>query len=65
LRIGFRGEYLVTEEWIKLHKELNDLYSSPNIFRVIKSIRMIWAQHVKKWGQGEAHTAFRWRNLRE
>jgi len=31
----------VTEEWRKLHnKELNDLYSLPNIIRVIKSIRM-------------------------
>ena len=31
----------VTEGWRKLHKEeLNDLYSSPNIVRVIKSRRM-------------------------
>jgi hypothetical protein len=31
----------VTEEWRKLHyKELNDLYSSPTIVRVIKSRRM-------------------------
>jgi hypothetical protein len=31
----------VTGEWKKLHKqELNDLYSSSNIFRVIKSKRM-------------------------
>jgi hypothetical protein len=33
----------------KLHdKELNDLYSSPNIIRVIKSRRMIWAVHVTR-----------------
>jgi hypothetical protein len=30
-----------TGEWRRLHnKELNDLYSSPNIIRVIKSRRM-------------------------
>jgi len=34
----------VTEEWIKLHnEELNDLYCSPNIVRVMNSRRMRWA----------------------
>jgi hypothetical protein len=34
----------VTAEWRKLHnEELNDLYSSPNIIRVMKSRRIIWA----------------------
>jgi len=37
----------VTGEWMRLYnEELNDLYSSPNIVRVIKSIRMRWAGHV-------------------
>ena len=37
----------VTGELMRLHnEELNDLYSSPNIVRVIKSRRMRWAGHV-------------------
>ena len=39
----------VTGEWIKLHnEELNDLYSSPNTVRVMKSRRMRWAGHVAR-----------------
>jgi len=39
----------VTGEWRRLHnKELNDLYSSPNTVRVIKSRRMRWAGHVAR-----------------
>jgi hypothetical protein len=37
----------VTGEWRKLHQEeLNDLYSSLNIVRVIRSKRMRWAGHI-------------------
>ena len=36
-----------TGEWRKLHnEELIDLYSLPNIVRVVKSRRMRWAGHV-------------------
>ena len=39
----------ITGEWRKLHnEEPNDLYCSPNIFRVIKSKRMRWAGHVAR-----------------
>jgi len=44
----------VTGEWRKLHnEELNDMYCSPNIVRVIKSWRMRWAGHVASmWERG-------------
>jgi hypothetical protein len=43
----------VTGEWGRLHnEELNDLYSSPNIIRVIKSRRLRWAGNVACMGEG-------------
>jgi hypothetical protein len=42
----------VTVEWRKLHnEELNDLYSLPNIVRVVKSRRMRWAGYVARMGE--------------
>jgi len=46
----------VTGEWRKLHNdELDDLYSAPNIVRIIKLRRMRWAGHVACMGGGEGH----------
>ena len=44
----------VTGEWRRLHnEELNNLYSSPIIVRVIKSKRMRYAGHVARMGVEE------------
>ena len=56
----------VTGEWRELHnEELNDLYFSPNVIRVIKSRRMRWAGHVTRMGRGKVYTEFWWGKLRE
>ena len=42
----------VTGEWRKLHnEELNDLYCSPYIVRVMQSRRMRWVEHVTRMGK--------------
>jgi hypothetical protein len=44
----------VTGMWRKLHnEEINDLYCSPNIVRVVKWGRVRWAGHVARMGGGE------------
>jgi hypothetical protein len=50
--------------WRKLHNdELHSLYSSSNIFRVIKSRRMRWAGHVAHMGEGRGvYRVFVWRS---
>jgi hypothetical protein len=56
-----------TGEWTTLHNEdLYDLYSSPNIIRVIKSRRMRWVGYAVPMGEGrgEVHTGFWWGNLK-
>jgi len=43
----------VTGEWRKLdNEELRDLYSLPNIVRMVKSRGMRWAGHVVRMGEG-------------
>jgi hypothetical protein len=47
-------------EWRRLHKELNDLYSSPTVIWVIKSRWLMACM-----GRGEVHIGFWWGNKRE
>jgi len=56
----------VTGEWRRMHnEELNYLYSSPNIVRVIKSLRMRWARHVARMGEERGCIGSWWGNQRE
>jgi hypothetical protein len=56
----------VTGEWRKLHnEELNDLYLSPNVIRVIKSRRMGWVWHIAPMGERRGAYRVWWRNLRD
>jgi hypothetical protein len=42
----------VTGGWRKLHnEELRNMYSSPNIIRMIKSRKIKWAGHVARMGE--------------
>jgi hypothetical protein len=42
----------VTGEWRRLHnEELNELYSTPNVIRVVKSRRKRWAGRVARMGR--------------
>ena len=56
----------MTGEWRKLrNEELNDLYSLPNIVRVVKSRRMSWAGHVTLMGKIYVFTGCWWGSLRD
>ena len=56
----------VTGEWRRLHnEELNDLYCSPNIVRVIKSRRMSWVGHMARMGEETGCIGSWWGNRRE
>jgi hypothetical protein len=59
LRTIFGPKWEEDGSWRNLHNdELHNLYSSPNIVRVIKSRRMRWAGHVACMGRADMHTRF-------
>ena len=62
---GPRSEEVTGERWRLHSEELNDLYSSPNIVRVIKSRRMRWAEHVVRMGEERGCIGSWWGNRRE
>jgi hypothetical protein len=52
--------------WRELHnEELHNLYSSPNIIRMIKSRRKRWRRHVARMGRRGMHTEFWWESQKE
>jgi hypothetical protein len=56
----------VTEDLKKLHnEELHNLYSSPNLIRMIKSRRMRWAGYVARMGELEMHIGYWWRSQKK
>ena len=56
----------VTGEWRRLHnEEVNNLYTSPNIVRVIKSRIMRWTGHVARRGEERGCIGSWWGNRRE
>jgi hypothetical protein len=51
----------MTGNWRKLHnEELHNLYSSPGIIRMIKSMWMRRAGHIARMGRRGIHTGFGW-----
>jgi hypothetical protein len=56
----------VTGDWRKLHnEELHNLYSSPNVIRMIKLRRMRWAGHEAQMGRRGMHIGYRLESQKE
>jgi hypothetical protein len=65
-RIFGSKRYEVMGRLRKLHNEkLHNLYSSPNIIKMIKSRRMRGARHVPRIGRREMHVRYWWESQKE
>jgi hypothetical protein len=52
--------------WRKLRNdELHNLYSSPNVIRMMKSRKIRWAGHVARMGRRAMHIRFWWESQNE
>jgi hypothetical protein len=57
---------IIMGDWRKLHnEELHNLYSSPNIIRMIKSRRMRWAGYVARMGRRGMHIGYWWESQKK
>jgi hypothetical protein len=53
----------VTGSWRKLHnEELNNLYSSPSIIRMIKTRRIKWVGHVARMRRRGIYIGYKWKS---
>jgi hypothetical protein len=56
----------MTGDWRKLHnEELHNLYSSPGIIRMMKSIRLEWGGHVARMVKRRMHMGYWWESEKE
>ena len=60
-----RRDEVTGEWWTFYNEELNDLYYSPSIVRVIKPRRMRWAGHMARMGEERGVIGSCWGNRRE
>jgi hypothetical protein len=63
---GPKRDEVATGDWRELHKEeLHNLYSSPNIIRMIKTRRIRWAGHVARMGRRGMYRRYWWESQKE
>jgi hypothetical protein len=65
-KLGHAKDYEGKGGWRKQHnEELRDLYSLPNIIRIIKSRRMRWAGHEARMRRRGTPISYWWESQRQ